>query len=184
MKPSCACELAERALENYHIIKRKEDDGEEAFATVAALSATLFCIIMFREKGMLDNVHITEEKIENLPTAIQNALNAEEKFDNTQIFIIIIKLMRHSLAHSSFKFTVDKNDRVYGINFYLKDAGNKQNKKTFEKHPNLPENIHLSENELVSLLKVLTQLFKKDTSSINGCEIVEKITLNKKDTAS
>lgn len=42
MKPSCACELARRALENYRIIKRKEDDGEEAFATVAALSATLF----------------------------------------------------------------------------------------------------------------------------------------------
>lgn len=185
MKPSCACELAERALENYRIIKRKEDDGEEAFATVAALSATLFCVIAYKEWGFLERVKQKELdniiNIERLPEPIRAAVNNQKDHSKESNFFDIITLIRHSLAHSNITLLVNTDNYLAGVRFKLRTPNIRGNDNIYKNNPELPHDIELSEKDLVSLLDCLVNVFyycTEDQDTLN-IEI-----LNKKDTAS
>lgn len=182
MRPSFAYELARRSVENYYIIKNEEDNGKEAFATVAALSATLFCIIAFKEWKFLERINkknlTSVISISDLPACIADLI---EKYDNKESrFVDMMKLIRHSLAHSDIELMVDDEERLVGVEFRLKSP-NKINDEIYKRNKDFPESIQMLENELVSLLNCLVKLFETCTGELDKIN-VKKLSPNPKET--
>ncbi|WP_206215208.1 hypothetical protein [Desulfovibrio sp. ZJ200] len=144
---------------------------------------------MFREKGALQRFDTEKLDIDSLPDSIKSVItsiediNAEKEVVKNKLFIDIITLMRHSLAHSDFKFTINKEtDTVNGINFTLRNKKHHLNDNIYKKYNNLPEKIHMSEDELVSLLERLVQLFEDCTDTTYDAEISETFRDNEENT--
>lgn len=146
MKPTYAHELSERALKNYEILAKLEEDGKKnIYTTTALISAMIFSIISFNEKVFreLSNKQLPPEiRTWEWPNEVRQYLNSDSKF------ILFLNSLRNSVAHSDFQFIVEgETNVVKGASFSI-EMDNKR------------PTIDFFETDLLNLLKNLTKTYK------------------------
>jgi hypothetical protein len=119
MGPQYAHELADRALKNYTLVRRREDEGDDgAFGTTALISALLLVVVSPQE-------HIIREAGQRgFPDVLRTFAWPNEVrpyVSGDAVFCEFLTALRNALSHDDFGFLVSKeNGEVVGAYFSVK----------------------------------------------------------------
>ena len=145
MEPTYAYELAERALENYRVIKKYEKK-EKTHAVTALISASLCCVVLpeddidncIKSKGFPDR----SRSLVEWPNEIREFITSDNDF------CIFITGLRNAIAHNDFHFLLSEEKEVLGVCFNIELNNQKRPLKFFEE-------------DLYSTLKNIVELYKE-----------------------
>ena len=145
MKPNCAGELAMRAMKNHTIILKKEDNGEDAYASVALISSMLFTVISLNEEGLCECIEKSKSasamicNYKHFPSKMYDYLGSPKKFS------YFIRDIRNSIAHNNFGMVYTDDYKIVGMYFFpKKDEDNY---------------IYFNEKELKTILERLVNIY-------------------------